>query len=205
MHVLDPRVAGVIVLASSAVFLFVKRWTTGSFLKGSPEGGGSLWFTHVFNLFILAALNPAIAILLVARRLEALDPTVLDPGRTPWHLGIETGGILLVLAGHSLMCWALVTMRGYFQVMGKAPRPTDRLFLSGPYRLVRHPMYASLLCLSLGMAFLTRSLAIFTLFWVHAGLILNLIAFEEKGLRRAYGERYAAYQGRVKKLIPLFY
>ena len=129
----------------------------------------------------------------------------MDPGRTPLHLGLEIGGLLLCLAGNSLMCWALVTMRGHFQVLGRTPRPTDRLILSGPYRLVRHPMYTSVLGLSLGLAFLTQSLAIFALFWVYLGLILSLVAFEEEGLRRAYGEQFAAYQSRVRKLIPLFY
>lgn len=205
MYALDPRIAGIVILASSVIFLVVKRWTTGSFLKGRPERGPFLWFTHVYNLFFLLTVSPAVAILLVARRWETLDPTIVDPGQGPWHLGFEIGGLLLCLAGNSLMCWALVTMQGHFQVLGKTPRSTDRLLLSGPYALVRHPMYTSVLCLSMGLAFLTQSLAIFALFCVYAGIIPSLVAFEEEGLRRAYGEQFAAYQSRVKKLIPLFY
>ena len=192
-------------MASSAVFLCLKRWTTGSFLKGKPERSVLLWFTHVFNLFFLAGVNPAAAILMVARRWETLDPTIADLGPIPLHLGFEASGLLLSLAGNALMGWALMTMRGHFQVLGKPPRPADRLFLSGPYRLVRHPMYTSVLGQSLGLAFLTQSLAIFTLFWVYVKLIPSLIAFEEEGLRRAYGKEFAAYQSRVRKLIPLFY
>ncbi len=205
MHALDPRISGAMILASSAVFLFVKRWTTGSFLKGRPEGGFPIWFAHVFNLFSLVIVNPAVAILLVVRRLDALDRTIVDPGQTPLLPGLEMTGLLLYLAGNSLMCWALVTMRGHFQVMGKTPRPTDRLLLSGPYGLVRHPMYTSVLCLSLGLAFVTQSLAIFALFWVHVWLILHLVTFEEEGLRRVYGDLFVVYQSRVKRLIPLFY
>jgi protein-S-isoprenylcysteine O-methyltransferase Ste14 len=205
MHALDPRLPGLVILASSAVFVILKRWTTGSFLKGKPEGGFALWFTHVFNLFFLAAVTPAVAVLMAARRWETLDPTILDPGQIPLHLGLETSGLLLCLAGNSLMCWALVTMRGHFQVLGKSPRPTDRLLLSGPYRLVRHPMYASVLGQALGLAFLTQSLLIFALFWVYLSLIPGLIAYEEEGLQRAYGEKLKAYQSRVKKLVPLFY
>jgi len=202
---LDPRIAGVLIMISSSVFLFVKRRTTGSFLNGRPDGGLLPWSTHVFNLFLLLALNPAVTILLVTRRLEALDPTIVDARPAPLHLGLEIGGLLLYLGGTSLMCWALVTMRGHFQVLGQTPRPAGRLFLSGAYGLVRHPMYASLLGLSLGLASLTQSLAVFTLFLVHAGLILRLVRSEEEGLRRAYGGQYAAYQSRVKKLIPLVY
>jgi len=205
MNAMDPRIAGAVILASSTAFLVVKRWTTGSFLKGRPEGGFLLWFTHLLNLFLLVAVNPAVAILLAARRFERLDPTIMDPGETPLHLGLEMGGLLLYLAGTCLMGWALVTMRGRFRVMGTDPRPTDGLLVSGPYGLVRHPMYASVLALSLGLALLTQSLALFALFGVHAGAILGLIAIEEEGLRRAHGERFAAYRSRVKKLVPLFY
>ena len=205
MSALDPRTLGAMILASLAVFLVFKRWATGSFIKGKPEGGFLLWLTHVFNLFFLLAVNPAVAILLVARRLETLDPTIADPGRTSIHLGLEISGLLLYLAGIALMCWALAAMRGHFQVLGRSPRPADGLILSGPYRLVRHPMYTSVLGLSLGLAFMTQSLAIFALFWVYLGLILPLIAFEEEGLRRAYGEQFAAYQIRVRKIVPLFY
>jgi protein-S-isoprenylcysteine O-methyltransferase Ste14 len=193
MHALDPRLTGLVILASSAVFVILKRWTTGSFFKGKPEGGFALWFTHVFNHFFLAAVTPAVAILMVARKWETLDPTIVDPGQIPLHLGLETSGLLLCLAGNFLMGWALVTMRGHFQVLGTPPLPTDRLLLSGPYRLVRHPMYASVLGQSLGLALLTQSLAIFMLFLIYLKPILNLIAFEEEGLRRAYGEKFAAY------------
>jgi protein-S-isoprenylcysteine O-methyltransferase Ste14 len=205
MHALDPRIPGITILASSAVFLGLKRWTTGSFLKGKPEGSGLLWFTHVFNLLFLAGVNPGVAILMVARRWETLDPTIVDLGLLPLHLGFEAIGLLLGLAGSALMGWALVTMRGRFQVLGKPPRPCDRLLLSGPYRLVRHPMYASVLGQSLGLAFLTQSLAIVMLFWIYVKLFQSLIAFEEEGLRRAYGEEFAAYQSQVRKLIPLLY
>lgn len=205
MYALDPRLAGTMILASSVIFLVIKRLTTGSFLKGRPERGSFLWFTHVYNLFFLLAVSPAVMILLIARRWETLDPTIVDPGQGPWHLGFEIGGLLLCLAGNFLMCWALVTMRGHFQVLGRNPRPADLLLVSGPYGLVRHPMYTSVLFLSLGLAFVTQSLAIFAFFCVYAGIIPSLVAFEEKGLSRAYGEQFAAYQSRVKKLVPLFY
>jgi protein-S-isoprenylcysteine O-methyltransferase Ste14 len=205
MYAMDPRILGIILLASTAAFVLVKRWTTGSFLKGKPEGSILVWFTHVFNLFFLLVANPAVSVLLLARRFEALDPTVVDLGPSPMRLGFEVIGLSLCLMGYSLMGWALVAMRGHFQVLGKSPRPSDRLLSSGPYRLIRHPMYSSVLCLSLGLAVLTRSLAVFAIFGVYVALILRLVPFEEEGLRRAYGEQFAGYQRRVKKLIPLFY
>jgi protein-S-isoprenylcysteine O-methyltransferase Ste14 len=205
MRALDPRILGIVMLALTALFVLIKRWTTGSFVKGRPEGSLLVWSTHVFNLFFLLVVNPAVAILLVARRFEALDPTVMNLGPWPLHLGIEVCGLLLCLTGFFLMGWALVTMRGHFQVLGNSPRSSDRLLCSGPYKLIRHPMYSSVLYLSSGLAFLTQSVAILALFGVYVALLLWLIPYEEEGLRRAYGDEFFAYQKRVKKLIPLLY
>ena len=81
MGALDPRIPGIVILASSAAFVILKRWTTGSFLKGKPEGGFALWFMHVFNLIFLTAVTPAVAILMAARRWETLDPTIVPWGK----------------------------------------------------------------------------------------------------------------------------
>jgi protein-S-isoprenylcysteine O-methyltransferase Ste14 len=205
MRALDPRILGIVSLALTAVFVLIKRWTTGSFVKGRPEGNLLVWSSHVFNLLFLLVVNPAAAILLVARRYEALDPTVLDLGPGPLHRGIELSGLLLYLTGYFLMDWALLTMRGHFQVLGNSPRSSDRLLCSGPYKLVRHPMYSSVLFLSSGLALLTGSLALLAIFGIYIALLLRLIPYEEEGLRRAYGDEFLAYQKRVKKLIPRLY
>jgi protein-S-isoprenylcysteine O-methyltransferase Ste14 len=205
MRALDPRIFGIFILASSAVFLGVKRWATDSFVKGSPDRGGVLWLVHLFNLLFFLVVNPGVAALLVARKYEAVDPTVVARDRGAVALFAGLGGLAFSLAGYFLMCWALTAMKGHFQVLGKAPRPTDQLLLSGPYRLVRHPMYASLLYLSLGLSLMTRSVAIFGLFLVYAALVIRLVPLEEAKLLRAYGGPYASFQGRVKKLIPLVY
>jgi protein-S-isoprenylcysteine O-methyltransferase Ste14 len=54
----------------------------------------------------------------------------------------------------------------------------------------------------LGLAFLIQSLAYLGAFFVYLVLIVLLIPVEEEGLRRAYGERYVAYQQEVKKVLP---
>lgn len=83
--------------------------------------------------------------------------------------------------------------------------PLERLMRSsqlGHIRLVRHPMYTAALCISLGLACLIQSLAYLGALCVYLVLIVLLIPVEEEGLRRAYGERYVAYQQEVKKVLP---
>ena len=82
-------------------------------------------------------------------------------------------------------------------------REGHRLITQGVYRAVRHPMYSALLLYSVGQALVIPN-------WV-AGLS-NLVAFavvfalrigaEERMMSQQFGNEYAAYTARTKRLIP---
>ena len=81
--------------------------------------------------------------------------------------------------------------------------PTRTLVVSGFYRYVRNPMYVAVAALIFGQAVLFASwgaalygVAIFVAFDSFVRL------YEEPTLRRAYGERYAAYCAVVPRWIP---
>jgi protein-S-isoprenylcysteine O-methyltransferase Ste14 len=199
---LDQRTLGVVILSLLGLLVVTKLGTTGSPLKDRPQGGLGLWLTHIFNLSFLLIVNPLAGVLLVARGV-ALDPThlVVEPA---WAEGLcQAAGLILSVAGYLLMGWALLSLRGSYQAGGSAPRATDRMIVAGPYRLIRHPMYAAALCIALGIACVTQSLAGLAVFAIYAVLIGLLIPAEEAALKRAYGEQYVAYQRRVGSLVPL--
>jgi len=79
------------------------------------------------------------------------------------------------------------------------------MIMVGPYGLVRHPMYAAALNISLGLACLIQSLAFFSVFLVYLVLIILLIPLEERGLQQAYGREYAAYRQSRARLFPFIY
>ncbi len=111
---------------------------------------------------------------------------------------------ILVLLSASLGLWAIVTMRpGNFNI-GPHVKEDARLTANGPYRLVRHPMYAALL-----LFMLTLLLAHFNyprlLFWLLLVVdILAKIAYEEELLSRHFQE-YSDYKQVTKRLIPFLY
>ena len=82
-------------------------------------------------------------------------------------------------------------------------REQHQLITQGVYRRIRHPMYTALLLYSIGQALVIPN-------WV-AGPA-NLIAFtilltlrlgaEERMMREGFGNEYAAYSARTKRLIP---
>ena len=82
-------------------------------------------------------------------------------------------------------------------------REQHRLITQGVYRRIRHPMYLALALYSIGLALVIPN-------WV-AGPS-NLIAFailcalrvhaEERMMVEQFGDEYAAYSARTKRLIP---
>jgi len=77
-----------------------------------------------------------------------------------------------------------------------------KLVESGPYRLMRHPIYTGHLLMGLGTAITSGSLLAFVgLASFAAGFWLKLTQ-EERLLLRAFPDEYPAYKARVKALIP---
>lgn len=204
MHLLDQALLGIAILVLLGMLVVVKQVTTGAILD-RPKGNLLVQVVNVFNLFFLLVVNPVAALLLIMRQMATTDPThfVIDQ---PWALTIlEAVGLLLYVTGFLLMAWALLILRRNYQLGGSVPRAEDNMVMDGPYRLIRHPMYASALSIALGLSCLVQSWAFFAVFCIYLVLMLPLIRLEEAGLRTAYGERYAAYQQKTKRLVPFVY
>lgn len=204
MHLIDQRILGIVILLLLVMLVTVKRVATGSILD-KPQGNLLVQLVNVFNLFFLLVVNPLAAILLITGRLPAIDPVHMTTAKPSILMVLEIVGFILYVAGFFLMAWALITLGRAYQLGGSTPRSEDKMVIGGPYRLVRHPMYAGALSISLGLACLIQSLAFFAVFCIYLVLIFLLVPMEEDGLRKAYGEQYGAYQHHSRKLIPFVY
>lgn len=112
------------------------------------------------------------------------------------------GGAVAVLGG-LLALWCVLT----FAVVGRGtPAPFDaprRLVTSGPYRLVRNPMYvgAGLALAGAALFFQSRLLIAYTvLFFLIAHLFV--VRYEEPTLRSLFGREYEEYCLRVRRWWP---
>jgi protein-S-isoprenylcysteine O-methyltransferase Ste14 len=204
MHLFDQRILGLYIVVLLGVLVAVKQLATGSILE-KPKGDILLQLVNIFNLFFLLIVNPAAAILLIARSMERIDPTHINV-QAPWILmALEIAGLVLYVAGYFLMAWSLIRLGRNYQLGGSTPRSGDHMITDGPYSRVRHPMYTAALSISLGLAFLIQSWAFFCVFCIYLVLILMLIPVEEKELQKAYGAEYSAYQQKAGKLVPFVY
>ncbi len=204
MHLFDQRILGIAVLLLLGMMVLAKRIGTGSILD-KPQGNLLVQLVNIFNLFFLLVVNPAAAVLLILRRLEAIDPTRLVVAAPSFSIALELAGLLIYVMGYLLMAWALLSLGHNYQLGGTAPRHSDVMIKDGPYSLVRHPMYAAALCISCGLACLTQSIAFFLVFCIYLVLVLLLIPLEERDLQQAYDKEYAVYRQTTARLIPFIY
>lgn len=204
MFIIDQRNLGIAILFLLGMTVTIKRITTGSILE-KPNGSLLLNIVNIYNLFFLLIVNPLTAILLIAYRLPTIDPTHITINKAWILIVVEILGLIMYITGYLLMAWALISLGRNYQLGGSAPKPTDQMVVSGPYRYIRHPMYTSVLCISLGLALLVQSFIAVFVFCIYLGLILVLIPIEEMELQRAYPDQYLAYQKEVKTLVPFLY
>jgi protein-S-isoprenylcysteine O-methyltransferase Ste14 len=204
MPLLDQRLVGVVILLVLALLVVVKKRATGSTVD-LPAGDPLLKTVNVFNLLFLLVLSPLAAAALITRTAATLDPTHLVIDSPRLASAVQVSGLLLYVSGYALMAWALVVLGRQYQPGGADPHAGDHIVIEGPYRIVRHPMYAAALLGALGLSLVMPSWMFFGLFWLYLALILAVIRREEEGLRRAFGVRYTEYQARVRALVPFLY
>lgn len=110
-------------------------------------------------------------------------------------------GAAITLAGLLFCVWARVTL-GRNWSRSVTIKEGHELIVTGPYRLVRHPIYSGLFLGFLGTTLAigqVRAVVAFGLVAISLWLKLRL---EEKWMREQFGAKYEAYSGRVKALVP---
>jgi protein-S-isoprenylcysteine O-methyltransferase Ste14 len=136
---------------------------------------------------------------------------VLPPALIALRIGeIEAGwlplrvvGLVIGLAGVVLLVWACVLL-GRFLMHEAAVREDHALIERGPYRFVRHPVYAGYLALLLGSGVASLNVCVL-LIWPVSLLGIHIqAASEEQLLRARFGQDYERYVGRTGRLVPRF-
>ena len=115
---------------------------------------------------------------------------------------VQLAGLALAIASSLFAAWAMWSLgRSYgirMDIFDGHLLKTD-----GPYALVRHPMYLGIVLYHIGATLVLQSpllLALTALVIVPFTAVR--IAYEERVLRSAFGDRYASYQRDVPPLLP---
>jgi protein-S-isoprenylcysteine O-methyltransferase Ste14 len=117
-------------------------------------------------------------------------------------LGSIVGGAIL-LTGITLLIVAIFRLGSNLTAV-PYPKEQGTLVETGPYRLVRHPIYCGVILIAFGWGLLVHG-------WLTIGYTIIMLVFldiksrrEEEWLKAKFA-RYGEYQKRVRKLIPFIY
>lgn len=186
------------VLHSLAAAVGLKRLFRGWVGEAAYAG----WYRLLYNLFAIITFMP----------LYLLIPFLL-PQTVVWnwerpYLYLAYFFQIVGLAGlvYSLWLTDVWEFSGTRQVLwymtgAKGEMPQPRFITSGPYALVRHPLYFfTLVVLWFNPVMTVGSLVFYTAvtlyFWLGS-------IYEERKLAAGYGAEYQAYQRRVPRLFPI--
>jgi protein-S-isoprenylcysteine O-methyltransferase Ste14 len=128
-----------------------------------------------------------------------------EEARPALHGAGAAGSILMAVGA---VIYFLCAFWGFALRGQGTPAPIDppkKLVVQGPYRVVRNPMYWSVLFVMLGEAAVFHSLALMELgVAFFTGTMLFVLLYEEPTLRRKFGTEYEEYCRRVPRWIPRF-
>jgi methanethiol S-methyltransferase len=171
-------------LASLQAKELALRWFGAQFMR---------FYRLLYNGFSVLSFVPVLAIAALTKSRILYDVPF------PWS-GLMVLGELLALAGLGIGflqtdAWEFIGLRQ----LGESTAPT-RLNTGGLYRYVRHPLYATGLAILWLFPFMTVTILV-----INVALTVYILIgalFEERKLRREFGQEYMDYAAVTPMLIP---
>ena len=113
--------------------------------------------------------------------------------------------LMLQVCGLLIALWAVIVMRpGKFNIQPEL-KSNANFIMSGPYRLIRNPMYAGLILIC-GASVLPHpkldTVLVYSLLLI---VLICKIYIEEKYLSNRFGETYLQYKKKTFRLLPFIY
>jgi protein-S-isoprenylcysteine O-methyltransferase Ste14 len=173
-------------LASLRAKNLIRRWCGDRFAR---------FYRLLYNAFAIISFLPALAVsAFTSDRILYLVPL-------PWSGLLVFGQLLcvavLVVGFLQTDAWEFL---GFRQVAGPVEVRQGKLVTSGLYRYIRHPLYTA------GLAFIwLMPLMTVNVLAINLGLTIYVIVgaiFEERKLRREFGQVYADYAAVTPMFLP---
>lgn len=196
---MDKLLAVVMAAANASVWALVTRWER-------PGRSADYRIRLRAPRLMWLAFDAGLYGCLVYPVLVVIAPRRTVDGWGNWSLGRDgplcTAGLVIWLLGVAGLLWSSRVMGRHLAIVGLAE--DHELVTVGPYRYVRHPVYASLAALAGGNALVFRS-------YLALGLWLLLVASgrwwanaEERLLAssEAFGKTYEDYARRTGRFLP---
>lgn len=188
------RIGVLIILLATfliSVFFWYKARREGGGIRRQQEG----WLAGIVRIGITIPL-------LVVILLNIFYPPAVSWAKIPFPTYIRIGGLALGILCLPFLWWAFLSI-GKNIAETALVKEEHELVTQGPYRLIRHPLYAGALLLLISFSLILADSVI--LGYAVLGLLafrLLIIPAEEQRLLETFGEDYECYQTRTGALFP---
>ena len=184
-----------ILLAGFVIFMPIGiyhrlRSRTGEKLDRRQEG-----------IFILVALRLAGLAGTAGLIAYLIDPAYMAWAAVPLPVWLRWTGVGLALIAGSLLVWMFRTL-GRNLTDTVVTRKQHTLVTTGPYRWVRHPMYASAALAIVGNSLVSANWFIFAAGCLALSLLVIRTRKEEQNLIARFGDEYRDYMQRTGRFVP---
>jgi protein-S-isoprenylcysteine O-methyltransferase Ste14 len=122
----------------------------------------------------------------------------------PQTILIYVMGTVFTIIGVAFAIWSRQSLRTNWSSV-VAITEGQQFIQSGPYAIVRHPIYAGMLLALLGTTLVSSTVGSLLGFLLAIISLWQKARIEEQFLMAEFGEQYANYQHEVKFLIPFIY
>jgi protein-S-isoprenylcysteine O-methyltransferase Ste14 len=112
--------------------------------------------------------------------------------------------LVVEIAGLALGVWSLAIMGRKNLNIAPTVRDGAQLITDGPYRFIRHPMYASVL-LTVWAVIIDRSTPLRLIVGLILTADLTIKMLYEEGILERHFRDYPAYMKRTKRIIPFIF
>ncbi|MDE1874588.1 MAG: isoprenylcysteine carboxylmethyltransferase family protein [Patescibacteria group bacterium] len=188
-------------IVTGAWIIFIAYWAYSAIGAKKTIGGG--WRDPKgIMIRLIAAVATIVLLVLVSKGVApfgSLKP-LLRVTPSPVALAIAD---VLVIAGIALAIWARVHL-GRNWGMPMSLKESPELVTSGPYKLIRHPIYSGMLLAFLGTAIATGLIWILVLVWGGIYFIYSART-EEKIMANRFPDIYPEYKQRTKMIVPFIF
>ena len=184
-----PPVVRWILVVTAAIWVMLELRQS---ITHRPEGVKANWGSEVLFRLIVGVGALVAGVLAGVAPSEKIRPAAF----AVWI------GLVLFWSGISLRLWSFRTLGRYFtftiQTSGDQP-----VITKGPYRVIRHPSYAGLFLVIMGVGlFIGNWWSLVCLTVAMAGGLVFRIRVEERALMQNLGAGYRSYAATHKRLVP---
>jgi protein-S-isoprenylcysteine O-methyltransferase Ste14 len=146
-------------------------------------------------------LLPVVVIAIWITVANIFTPGLLLLRVVPFGTVVALAGTIITLSGLGFAVWARVHL-GTNWSSQPAIKVDHSLIMTGPYRIVRHPIYTGLLVGFAGTALVIGEIWAVLAIFILLAVFYVKIWMEEKFLLEEFGETFIHYKNEVKALIP---